>query len=173
MEPFTVSSSGRHYDITVEEVKQPNDELIRTLIDIDLQTFAESTFSHYMAASFLHHGCVFLLRANGEVIGTCVLARTWDRPNEAVMLSMGIRPGWRGRGLGQRFVGATLDRLQAKGLRAVSLLVGTVNSRAIKLYEEMGFEVTDPEALRDPRTGEAYMRMRRQLRDDAAIASLA
>ena len=173
MEPFTVESSGRQYDITVEEVKGPSTELIRTLVEIDLQTFAESTFSHYMAASFLLHGCVFLLRANSEIIGSCVLGRGWDRPNEAVMMSMGIRPGWRGRGLGQRFVTGTLHRLQARGLRAVTLLVGSVNSRAIRLYREIGFEVVDPEALRDPRTDEAYLLMRKQLRDDAAIASLA
>ena len=89
------------------------------------------------------------------------------------MMSMGIRPGWRGRGLGQRFVTGTLHRLQARGLRAVTLLVGSVNSRAIRLYREIGFEVVDPEALRDPRTDEAYLLMRKQLRDDAAIASLA
>ena len=124
--------------------------LVRTLIEIDLQTFAESTFSPYTAAAFLQNGRVFLLRADEAVIGTCVCMRAWDRPTEAMILSMGIRPGWRGRGLGQRFVSGVLDKLKAKGMRSVSLLVGTDNRRAVKVYEDVGFtQVADsnpPEA---------------------------
>ncbi len=149
MESFRiVRESGREFHIGVDEVQSISPELVQTLIDVDLQTFAESTFSHYTAAAFLVGGRVFLLRADEKIIGTCVCLRTWDRPQEAMILSMGIRPGWRGQGLGQRFVGGVMDRLRAKGLRAVSLLVGRENRRAIKVYEDVGFLIIDEAAVR-------------------------
>ena len=141
-------AAGHRYIIGVEEVSHASPELIRTLIEIDLQTFAESTFSAYTAATFLHSGRVFLLRADEAIIGTCVCMRSWERPNEATILSMGIRPGWRGRGLGQRFVSLVAKRLRARGMRGVSLLVGADNRRAIGVYEDVGFQVV-PDAGTD------------------------
>lgn len=172
METFRIDGdAGRSYEIRVEEADGLNDELVRTLIDIDLQTFSESTFSHYTAAAFLKNGRVFLLRADDVVIGTCVLVRCWDRPNEVMMLSMGIRPGWRGRGLGQTFVVGVEKQLRKRGIRAISLLVGADNRRAIKVYEDVGFQVVET-SLEDPRTGEAFLLMRCQLQDDPQIAAL-
>ncbi|MCO4743257.1 MAG: GNAT family N-acetyltransferase [Proteobacteria bacterium] len=124
----------------MEEVDRVDDKLVRTLVDIDLQTFTESTFSRYTAAAFFLSGRVFLLKANDIVIGTCACMRTWERPNEVHLLSMGIRPGWRGRGLGHRFLHLVLERLGQRGIRAVTLLVSADNRRALKLYQEVGFE---------------------------------
>jgi len=163
MESFQIDgTTGRQFAIRVEEVGQIDADLVRTLIEIDLQTFAESTFSPYTAAAFLQNGRVFLLRADEAVIGTCVCMRSWDRPQDAMILSMGIRPGWRGRGLGQRFVGMVLDKLGSRGLRSVSLLVGADNRRAIKVYSDVGFEVVS-ESPGDPRTGSTLLVMRLQL----------
>ncbi len=136
-------SAGRTYTIGVEEATGANPALVRTLIEIDLQTFAESTFSAYTAATFLQNGRVFLLRADEAIIGTCVCMRSWERPQEATILSMGIRPGWRGRGLGQQFVTLVAHRLRNRGLRSVVLLVGVDNRRAIRVYEDVGFEVVN------------------------------
>jgi len=149
MESFRIDGeSGRAFRIVVEEVQAVTPDLVQTLIDIDLQTFAESTFSHYTAAAFLTNGRVFLLRADDKVIGTCVCMRCWDRPYEATIMSMGIRPGWRGRGLGQRFVAGVMDKLRARGLRSLSLLVGKENRRAIKVYNDVGFVVADEAQVR-------------------------
>lgn len=167
MEGFRiVTDAGTEYAISVQEVTDPREDLVRTLIEIDLQTFSESTFSHYTAAAFLRNGRVFLLSADDLVIGTCVCMRCWERPNEVNLLSMGIRPGWRGRGLGQRFLFGVLDRLRGRGLRAVSLLVSEDNRRAIKVYRDVGFEVTGEET-EDPRTGERFLVMRAQLQEPA------
>jgi len=144
---------------------------VRTLIEIDLQTFAESTFSHYTAAAFLKYGHVFLLRADDGVIGTCVCMRTWDRPNETLILSMGIKPGWRGRGLGQFFIAGVVERLREQGNLAVCLLVGSGNSRALKVYKDVGFEVID-EGPEDPRTGERFVYMRMPLPQDGRLVSI-
>lgn len=160
MESFQIDGiAGPRFVIAVEEVTRVDADLVHTLLEIDLQTFAESTFSPYTAAAFLQNGRVFLLRADDAVIGTCVCMRSWDRPREAMILSMGIRPGWRGRGLGQRFVTLVLDKLQARGLRSVSLLVGAENRRAIKVYEDVGFKVVG-NAPSDPRSDTPLLLMR-------------
>ncbi len=142
MDSFRIDQGSDHaYAIRIEEVVDVTAELVQTIIEIDLQTFAESTFSPYTAAAFLKAGRVFLLRANDQAIGTCVCLRSWDRTHEASILSMGLRPGWRGQGLGQHFVQEVLERLRRRGIRSCSLLVGRDNRRAIKLYEDVGFEV--------------------------------
>lgn len=168
MESFRIDgNSHRKYVIQVEEVGEPTADLIRTLVEIDLQTFAESTFSPYTAIAFLHSGRVFLLRADGVIIGTCVCYRAWERPNEVTLLAMGIRPGWRGRGLGQRFIGGVLERLKARGFRAVNLLVGADNRRAIKVYADVGFRPNE-EAIIDPQSGDVLLVMRIVLQDEGS-----
>ncbi|MFK7931228.1 MAG: GNAT family N-acetyltransferase [Myxococcota bacterium] len=165
MESFRIDgTAGRSFSLTITEATEISEELVRTLIEIDLQTFSESTFSHYTARAFLRNGRVFLLSADGRVIGTCVCMRAWDRPGEAMILSMGIRPGWRGRGVGHRFVQAILLRLSAKGLRSVSLMVSLDNRRAIRVYEESGFSL-DEVMERDSRTGEAFVLMRAHFKE--------
>jgi ribosomal protein S18 acetylase RimI-like enzyme len=166
METFRIDgTAGRSFHLEIQEVTRADEELVRTLMDIDLQTFSESTFSPYTARAFLRNGLVFLLLADGRVIGTCVCVRTWDRPNEALILAQGIRPGWRGRGLGIRFVKGILDRLRMRGLDAVSLMVSLDNRRAVRVYEETGFVVTET-LERDSRTGEAFVQLRCPLAEE-------
>jgi ribosomal protein S18 acetylase RimI-like enzyme len=166
MESFRIDGNSlRKYAITVEEVGGPTADLIRTLVEIDLQTFAESTFSPYTAIAFLHSGRAFLLRADDVIIGTCVCYRAWERPNEVTLLAMGIRPGWRGRGLGQRFIAGVLDRLRARGIRAVNLLVGADNRRAIRVYTDVGFRPAEASIV-DPQSGDVLLQMRAVLQDE-------
>jgi ribosomal protein S18 acetylase RimI-like enzyme len=185
---------GPSYRIRVDEARVMTPELVRTVLEIDLQTFSEGTFSAYTAAVFLQHGRVFLLAASpldpptplapsvaafstpvaafapglaahGEddelsaVIGTCVSIRSWADPDEVALLAMGIRPGWRGRGLGQRFISGVLSRLVAAGVHRVSLMVGPENRRALAVYRDVGFELVE-ERRADPRTDDTLLLLR-------------
>lgn len=164
MDPFRITGEGgRSYEIRVEEAPPGSDALVRTVIDIDLQTFSETTFSHYTAALFLKQGRVFLLFAEEVVIGTLVAMRSWDRPDEATIVSMGIRPGWRGRGLGQEFMSGVMERLLAAGFRTVALMVAAEARRAIRVYEDVGFFAIGT-TLVDHRTGETALLMQCDLR---------
>ena len=144
MESFGTSGQpGPRTGFRIEEAHAVTPELIDTLMEIDLQTFSESTFSEYAAAAMLRNGHVYLLSFGDQVIGTCVTMRCWDRPNEAMILSMGIKPGWRGQGLGQHFIRGVLQKLRQRGLRSACLYVSTDNRRAIKVYEDVGFVVVE------------------------------
>ena len=51
-----------------------------------------------------------------------------------------LRPGWRGHGLGTRFLHHLLDKLRAHGTRTVALVVAASNQRAIAVYrQKFGF----------------------------------
>jgi ribosomal protein S18 acetylase RimI-like enzyme len=188
LEGFRIDGKGgTSFLIRVEDAEGDPATLTRILLDIDLQTFNEATFSTYTAAAFLQHGHVFVLKADSgpaayprsgsgtsgaqDIIGTATFMRTWERPNEVLLLSMGIRPGWRGRGLGQRFLGGVLDRLRQRGLRAVTLMVGSENRRAVRVYQDVGFTILGT-AYDDPRTGESFLSMRLQLQDDPLVAAV-
>ena len=131
----------RSFEITVEEIREHNPQLIAAVVDIDLMTFSEVTWSRYTAGLMLRHGRTFLLKADGAIIGTCQLIRSWTSPNEAVLFSMSIRPGWRGRGLGTFFLQEVTDALIQSQVQSLVLEVDPRNEAAIRLYEQkFGFK---------------------------------
>jgi RimJ/RimL family protein N-acetyltransferase len=78
--------------------------------------------------------------ARGEVIGWCDVRREFfpSRAHRGT-LGMGLLPEWRGRGLGQRLLEATLARARRSGFKRIELDVYADNLRAIALYEKAGF----------------------------------
>lgn len=134
-----VDGSGETHLITVERARRGDPMVARAVLEIDLQTFTDATYAEPTAMAVAHHAAVYLLRRTGRPIGACVCLRDFDHPDEALVLSMGILPGWRGRGLGQALLGVVLDHLITEGIRAVVLHVGARNQRALKVYEDVGF----------------------------------
>ena len=132
---------GQTFKISVNEVKTHDPALISSVVDIDLLTFSEPTWSRYTAGLLLRHGRTFLLQANDVIIGTSQLLRAWSNPDEAVLFSMSIRPGWRGRGLGTFFLEEITKVLVETQVTTLMLEVDPENHAAIELYEnKFGFE---------------------------------
>jgi ribosomal-protein-alanine N-acetyltransferase len=131
---------GEGYSLEVHEVDGADPSLTPVLTELDLLTYAEPTFSRYTLGAFMRHGRVFTITADGLVIGACHCLRDFDDPDEVVIFNMSLRPGWRGHGLGTRFLYRILERLQDRGVRSVSLLVAATNQRAIAVYRtKFGF----------------------------------
>jgi RimJ/RimL family protein N-acetyltransferase len=79
--------------------------------------------------------------AEGNVIGWCDVRRDhWPAHAHCGTLGMGILPAFRGKGLGQRLMQATLEAAQIEGFVRVELTVNADNIRAIALYEKCGFQ---------------------------------
>lgn len=76
----------------------------------------------------------------GRVVGWCDISRHFF-PSHAHggKLGMGIIPSYRGKGLGQRLMEATLQAARDAGFMRVELSVHADNARAIALYERVGF----------------------------------
>jgi ribosomal protein S18 acetylase RimI-like enzyme len=60
-------------------------------------------------------------------------------------LSIAVRPGARGRGIGSALLAALIDRARAGGVEALSLSV-EIENPAMRLYQRLGFRVHDREA---------------------------
>ena len=161
MEFRLTQESGRTYFIRTVEVRAHDPRLIKTISEIDLMTFSQPTWSHVTLDLTLRHGRTTLLYADDLAIGSCHCVRSWDNPDEAVLFAMAIRPGWRGRGLGSRFLQGVLDGLARDGLRSVILQVDANNKAAVRIYQSrFGFEILADEV--DAR-GERRIHMRRVL----------
>ncbi|HMV66000.1 MAG TPA: GNAT family N-acetyltransferase [Myxococcota bacterium] len=165
---MSVLSSREVFDgeeaVEVTLCRAAHDEpgLVRALLDIDLQSFAESTFSEHMAAAFAAHAAVFLLRTHKRPIGSCVVLRGLDDPGEAILVAMSILPGWRGRGLGEWMLACVHRELARLGFSSVVLHVGARNQRALRVYHEVGFQTVHEDD--DPiEAGERRLRLRATL----------
>ena len=135
-------TSGREFEIHVSEITSHDPDMIGTVLEIDLMTFSEPTWSRYTAGLMLRHGRNFILYADDMPIGTCQCIRSWQSPWEVVLFSMAIRPGWRGQGLGTYFLEATLEALKKSGTGSVVLEVDPASKAAIRLYEQkFGFKI--------------------------------
>jgi ribosomal protein S18 acetylase RimI-like enzyme len=76
-----------------------------------------------------------------------LLACSGDEPvgfavcDEAWIAQIGVRPGWRGQGLGAALLAEIMRRFRATGCDAVSLGVNVNNPTAARLYTRLGFDV--------------------------------
>jgi len=74
--------------------------------------------------------------AGGEVIGYLCVSMVLD---EAHLLTFGVSPLWRRRGVGRSMMVYILDMLRGSGIRNLFLEVRPSNHPALRLYESLGF----------------------------------
>ena len=138
---LTRETNNEGYALEVHEIDSYDASLIPVLTDLDLLTYSEPTFSRYTLGAMLRFGRVFTITADELVIGAIHTMRSFEDPNEVCIFNMALRPGWRGHGLGTRFLHGALERLKAGGVQTVSLLVAASNHRAITVYRtKFGFD---------------------------------
>jgi len=79
---------------------------------------------------------------DGRISSFCII---WtDSGNQVGLVEpVGTHPEFRGKGLGKAIVIAGLRRLQQLGMRIAILCTSEDNLPAVKLYESVGFSVTD------------------------------
>ena len=83
---------------------------------------------------------VFVALANGEVVGWCDIRRhLFPAHFHRGTLGMGVVPDYRGCGIGARLMDQALKQAFATGFVRVELSVRADNTRAIRLYEKVGF----------------------------------
>jgi RimJ/RimL family protein N-acetyltransferase len=88
---------------------------------------------------------------DGLLIGMCGITHT-DAPKQkhsAYIVSMYVRPEWRGLRIAEELITTCLDWGRAQGIKIVKLGVTTTNTPAIRCYERCGFQVygTEPQAI--------------------------
>ncbi|TBN11349.1 N-acetyltransferase [Agrobacterium cavarae] len=82
----------------------------------------------------------FVATVADQVVGWCDISRHFfPAHRHRGSLAMGIIPAYRGRGLGKRLLLAALNQARASGFIRVELSVHADNTRAMALYEKIGF----------------------------------
>ncbi len=61
---------------------------------------------------------------------------------EGWVASLGVRPRWRGRGVGAALLARVMRGYRGEGLSHAALSVNRDNPAALRLYERLGFEIT-------------------------------
>ena len=80
------------------------------------------------------------LNAADEVVGWCdALRLDQETFRHGWRLGMGLLPAVRGRGVGRRLAEAAIAAAKAQGAERIELEVFASNTRAITLYEKLGF----------------------------------
>jgi len=81
-----------------------------------------------------------LLASCGDLpVGFITCGDGWQR-GEVAIIQLGVRPEWRGQGIGSALLVETLRRFQAAGGDHVLLDVNVDNPRAARVYARLGFE---------------------------------
>jgi len=125
-------------------------DLLRAALN---EAFAIDPFFHEATPAYFRE---FYLHARGFDPSLWLLA--WDNTELAGFIlafpehtgdttlgwveSLGVRPPWRGGGLGESLLRAAFRELQARGLRAIALGVdGSNETGAVRLYERVGMTI--------------------------------
>lgn len=136
--------------LEVQPYRRDDAEVLRSALN---EAFAINPFFHEASPSYFRE---FYLGARGFDPSLWLLA--WDESEPAGFVlafpqrvgdtelgwvaSLGVRPGWRRRGLGEALLRAAFRTLHARGLRAVGLGVDASNeTNALRLYERAGMRV--------------------------------
>jgi RimJ/RimL family protein N-acetyltransferase len=78
--------------------------------------------------------------ATNDVVGWCDIVRLGlEGFKHTGKLGMGLLPDVRGQGVGARLAQTAIDAARKKGVERVELEVFASNTRAIRLYERLGF----------------------------------
>jgi [ribosomal protein S18]-alanine N-acetyltransferase len=78
------------------------------------------------------------MRAQGTVVGYLCF---WEIGHEIHVTNLAVHPEWRRRGVARRLLGAALLEGVARGVTLAFLEVRPSNTRALALYESLGFRV--------------------------------
>jgi [ribosomal protein S18]-alanine N-acetyltransferase len=81
----------------------------------------------------------YLLTESVNVLGYGML-RGWDEGYDIPSLGIAIHPAWRGEGLGKAFMIFLHAAAKTRGATKIRLRVHERNSRAMRMYEAMGYK---------------------------------
>ncbi len=105
------------------------------------EVFVESIFrSSVLAAA--RRGEVFVYEEDGETVGWLWLDLARPRAGVHIRHVQVVRELW-GKGYGRRLLEDAMAIAKARGARALTLNVTKSNTRAMDLYESLGFEIEE------------------------------
>jgi ribosomal protein S18 acetylase RimI-like enzyme len=118
---------------------------------------------------FLEHfaGTSYIAETDdGALAGFLIGFVSQDRPDEAYVHFIGVRPDLRGERLGQRLHDVFAERVATLGVRRVRCVTSTVNTASVAFHTSIGFMVEgvdEPVAAAGVDDADGHIRMVREL----------
>lgn len=132
--------------IAVNHLTQFN-EVITAIASEDRFAIAPENLSrqavfHFVERQLAAGAPMFVAVDNGRVVGWCEITQSdFLYTRHVGVMSMGVLPGHRGKGLGRKLVNKSLSAGQSLGMQRVELSVLENNPAAFQLYTSCGFQV--------------------------------
>lgn len=140
---------------------------VPALAALERDVFGDEAYPAFFFRQAMDLWAPFFLVAEegGRLLGYALAAPSAGGA-DACVLSAGVHPAHRGKGVATDLLRALLERLDAAAIEAVWLTVHPENAGAVRLYQRLGFEATGEEAdyFGD---GEPRLRMERRRGDPA------
>lgn len=145
-----MSWKGEALAITIERICLDHAESYHKLLDIVgrerkyfsyFEAPALEKIKNFVSDNLANGSPHFVALAGGELVGSCEIERSNLPVHSHVgSLDMAVLPDYRGKGIGRSLIDAALSDDRRLGLARVGLGVFADNSRAIALYELVGFK---------------------------------
>ncbi|MER5372128.1 GNAT family N-acetyltransferase [Streptomyces sp. NPDC002553] len=124
-------------------IRPAGEEDLGPIVRLDAEAFPADPYPYFVLRQFL--ACfpdfVFVVDDGGDLVG--YVLSTPPNAAHSWILSLGITPGLRGKGLGRQLMTRILSHLRGEGVHTVSLSVEPGNDTAVALYRSLGF-LPDP-----------------------------
>jgi len=128
-------------DWTLRPVTVEDHDFVVELNRVAMGSYLEATFgwndaalSAYLDERFDASGGQ-VIQVAGVDVGELLVE---ERPDRLFVVRLALLPEWQGRGIGSAVVSTLVDRARELGAAVVLDVLG-VNSRAVRLYESLGF----------------------------------
>lgn len=113
------------------------EKLYLRFIDVPPMDMSISFLKSSLEAGNPHFGAF----DGNDMVGWCDICRgSFEVERHSGTLGIGLLPDYRGRGIGRRLIEVALDAADAAGFERIELTVIAGNTRAMHLYEAVGFE---------------------------------
>ena len=114
---------------------QPED--LERILEIEKESFTDPwSRQGFEDALKYEYSSLLAVRCRGLVAGYCCLYHIMD---EGEIVNVAVGEGFRGRGIGERMLQATIRLGMLKGVKRFILDVRVGNIPAVKLYRKLGF----------------------------------
>ena len=106
-----------------------------------LYEMMEKTDFQAVFDALLSNNNLYIFEVEGEKAGMFKLVPMTHRTSHIVYLGgVAVHPQFSGRGFGKQMMLEIIDLCQQQGILRIELSAATINEKAIKLYEKVGFQ---------------------------------
>jgi len=124
----------------VPDIRKLEPDDFKHLLVIETESFYSGYSPYFIRMIPILYGNTSFIAVKGKSAqGYVMAALEQTNPQRAWILSLAVRPKYRGLGLSEQLMDAAMEALKKAGVKEVLLTVAPDNERAIYLYEKLGF----------------------------------